>query len=207
MTRFHDMLAVSPHIIVRQRKELAEVFGFETRNKYEVATPDGQVIGFAAEQQKGVLGFVMRQILGHWRSFDIHMFDAGRQPVGHANHPFRWIFQRLDIFDDKGKKLGGLQQRFALLHKKFDVEGRDGRLKMTVYSSFWRIWTFPFMAHGKEVARVEKKWSCLLKETFLDADNFHISYTDPKLSRDDRLLLMAAAFFIDLQYFERKSGR
>lgn len=206
MSNFYNVISAVPHLIVKQRKELAELFGFEARNKYEFLTEDGQTVAFAAEQQRGALGLILRQVLGHWRSFNIHIFDQRRQEVGRAIHPFRWFFQRLEVINPHGKKVGALQQRFALLHKKFDLESGDGRVKMTVYSPFWRIWTFPVMAEGREVARVEKKWSGLLKETFLDADNFRVSFLDPRLSQDDRLLLMATALFIDLQYFERKAG-
>lgn len=40
-------------IRIKQIKEFAELFGFETRNKYSIQSIDGQPIGFAAEQGKG----------------------------------------------------------------------------------------------------------------------------------------------------------
>ena len=65
-------------LIVRQRAELAELLGFETRNKYSIEGEQGQALAFAAEQQKGTLGFLLRQFLGHWRSFEIQFFDPLR---------------------------------------------------------------------------------------------------------------------------------
>ncbi len=62
-------------LIIRQRRELFELIGFETRNKYEICDADKNVIGFCAEQNKGILGFLFRQFLGHWRSFEIHFYD------------------------------------------------------------------------------------------------------------------------------------
>src|SRR5262245_11336298 len=68
MASFDVELDAAPGLVVQQRKELVELFGYETRNKYEIRTQSGQQLGFAAEQQKGVLGFLVRQLVGHWRS-------------------------------------------------------------------------------------------------------------------------------------------
>ena len=57
-------LAARNRIFIKQIHELGEWLGFETRNKYGVFDADGAPIGFAAEQQKGILGFFMRQYLG-----------------------------------------------------------------------------------------------------------------------------------------------
>ena len=77
---------------------------------------------------------------------------------------------------------------------------------MEVRSPIWRIWTFPFLVGDQEVARVEKKWSGVLREAFTDQD-FFVLKMGLGASADIRPLLLAAAIFIDLQYFERKAGR
>lgn len=193
---------------IRQRKELAELFGWETRNKYEIVSDDGRPLAFAAEQQKGFLGLLFRQLFGHWRRFDIHFFGADRQPFMVARHPFRWIFQRLEVFDATGKFLGALQQRFGYgVFKRFDLENARGETVLEVSSPFWRIWTFEFESvSGAVRAIIRKKWSGMLTEVFTDADNFRIEFTDPSLAPEERQLLLAAGLFIDLQYFERKAN-
>ena len=193
-------------LIVRQRRELAELFGFETRNKYEIATESGGALAFAAEQQKGIAGFLFRQFLGHWRTFQIKFFSPDRQAFLTAHHPFRWFFQRLEVLDSGGRLLGAIQRRFSILTKRFDVEDANGRVIMQVASPFWRMWTFPFMARGAEVACVQKKWSGLLAEAFTDKDNFAVEFLDADLGESERALVLAAALYIDLQYFERKAG-
>lgn len=193
-------------IIIRQRRELAELFGFETRNKYEICDEQNNVIGFCAEQNKGLLGFLSRQIFGHWRSFEIHFFDQNRNEFLKTNHPFRFFFQEFTVMDANNQILGRVHQRFGLLTKKFDVRDLNDTLIFSMRSGFFRFWTFPFVGiHGQERAVVQKKWSGFFKELFLDADNFLIDYKDSSLTEKERQLILASSVFTDLQYFEKKA--
>ena len=192
-------------LIVRQRKELAEVFGFETRNKYEIYSNEKILLGFCAEQQRGFFGFLLRQFLGHWRSFELQFFDTQRVKVMSARHPFRWFFQELVVYDKNGELLGSLRQRFAWLRKKFDIVDEGGQVVFRMRSGFFQFWTFPFFRGDTECALVSKKWSGLLKEAFLDADNFSVEFTG-ELSEKEKKLVLAASVFVDLQYFENKAG-
>jgi uncharacterized protein YxjI len=191
-------------LVVVQRRELVELLGFETRNQYEVRDRDGAVLGYAVERAKGVLGALLRFVLGHWRRFDIDILDAERRPLFRAHHPFRFFFQRLELFDAADKPLGALQQRFALLSKRFDLLDAQGNLALEMRSGLFRIWTFPLFRAGTEVARIEKKWGGVLREAFTDADTFATTFT-PAVRSGERALILAAAIFVDLQYFEKKA--
>jgi uncharacterized protein YxjI len=198
-----------PHqeIFLKQRFELGEIFGFETRNKYEILDLQKNVIGFAAEQQKGIIGLLMRQFFGHWRSFQIYVFNKNKEVVLKAHHPFRWFFQCIEVHSSAGVKFGSIQQRFSVFSKKFDVLNERGMTIMQVSSPFWRIWTFPFTTNGRRQACVSKKWTGLFTEIFTDKDSFHIDFTNPELKEVERYLVLAAGLFIDLQYFEKKASR
>lgn len=199
-------LAHLNEIHVVQRRELAEVvLGAETRNKYELLTPSGEQVGFAAEQGKGFLAVLARLFMGHWRSFEIVVFDHLRQPLLRAVHPFRFFFQRLEVFDATGRPLGALQQRWAFFTKRFDVLDAQGNTLCEMRSGLFKVWTFPFFRGELEVGRIEKKWAGLLSEAFTDADRFRV-VLGPALSPMERSLLLASALFIDLQYFEKKQG-
>lgn len=202
---FHEAVVSAKALVIEQRHELAELVGLETRNKYEILGEDGAAVGFCAEQQKGLFGFLARMFLGHWRAFDLFFFDLDRRQVLTAHHPFRFLFQRLEVSAADGRRIGSLQARFALLSKRFDVEDASGRVAMTVSSPLWRMWTFPFQKNGRPAATVAKKWSGLLAEAFTDKDRFRVEFEDPSLSADERLLVLAAALFVDLQYFEKKA--
>lgn len=201
-------LADTNALLVHQRKELGEiVLGFESRNKYEIKSEDGTSVAFAAEQGKGIAGVLLRQVLGHWRTFDIHIFDPMRNLAMIAHHPFRLLFQRLEVHHANGQLLGAIQQRFGILYKKFDIEDASGHVLMTMKSPLWRIWTFPLSKMERQVAVIQKKWSGFLKEAFTDADNFRIGFDSPGITVTERALTMAAALFIDLIYFEKKGNR
>lgn len=194
-------------LVIRQVKELAELIGFETRNKYSIQTSDGTQIAFAAEQQKGLFGFLGRQFLGHWRPFDIAVFDQNRRELFRAAHPFRIIFDKLQVRFTDGAPIGSLQQRFAIFTKRFDCIDRTNQVAMKMSSPLFRIWTFPFYRRGEEVASISKKWGGVLKEVFTDTDTFQIEYKSADLSFEDRLLILAAGLFVDIIYFEYKARR
>jgi uncharacterized protein YxjI len=202
-----SMLAVvqrASEVHVLQKKELAELFGLETRNKYSIEA-EGAPFAFAAEQGKGGVAFLARLFLGHWRPFEIHFFDATRSLALRASHPFRFFFQRLDVSDAAGRAVGAIEQRFSLFSKRFEVLDPSGRALLTVNSPLWRPWTFALTRYDQEVARIEKRWSGALREAFTDADRFRVLFLAPDLSLDERTLILAAAIFIDLMYFEKKA--
>ncbi len=198
-------LRTHTQIMVRQRHELAEWFGFETRNKYEFSTTNGTPIVFAAEQGKGILGFIFRQYLGHWRSYNIVFFDPNRQEVMRAVHPFRWYFREFNVFTQNNRYIGKVVKIFSIFTKKFEVRDELNNLIFEVSSPIWKLWTFPFLSAGRQRAQIQKKWTGLLAEAFTDKDNFLIQFEDSSLTENQRKLILAAALYIDLTYFENKA--
>lgn len=198
-------LGAQTELTVVQRPEAAEIFGFETRNKYEVRGADGRVLAYVAEQGKSTAEALARMFLGHWRTFELQVFDTARRPVMRARHPFRWFFQRLELETPDGGPLGVIQQRWGLFRRRFDLLDARGRLGLTIDASLFAPWTFPILRAGASVACIEKRWGGLLKEGFTDADTFRVTFT-PGVSAAERGVLLAAAVFVDLQYFEKRAG-
>jgi uncharacterized protein YxjI len=194
----------STELYVRQKRELAELFGFETRNKYAISTPDRREVLYAAEQRSGLLGMLAMYLLGHWRTFDIAFFSTERHEVFRAHHPFRFFFQRLEV-SAGGRFIGAIQQRWAFFTKRFDVLDANGNVLFEMKSGLFKLWTFPFFRGGQQIGVIEKKWSGILTELLTDKDNFRVAFQDAGLSTDQRMLMLAAAVFVDLQYFERKA--
>lgn len=190
-------------LMVAQKKELAELMGYESRNKYEIKS-GSSLVAYAAEQGKGFGAALMRQMAGHFRTFEIHIFDSARKLQLKAVHPFRFFFQRLEVSDAAGNPIGAVQQKFAIFHKRFEVTLASGET-LAVKSPLWKPWTFEFKKDGRTEALVQKKFSGALKEMFTDADNFQVAFPDASLSESMRAMILASAIFIDLQYFEKKA--
>lgn len=204
-TALATRLESTPQLVVRQYREPWEwIAGFETRNRYLVGDARGGAIAWAAEHGEGVGAFVLRQLLGHWRRFEIRFFDEAHRPALRAVHPFRWFFQRLEVHGSDGRPLGAIQQRFSILKKSFDVEDARGNVLLRVRSGLFRPWRFDFERNGRAVARVQKRWTGMLVEAFTDTDSFGVSF-EPALGAQERLLVLAAAVFVDLRFFERKA--
>jgi hypothetical protein len=201
---FHETLRQAPVVMLKQKFEIAELIGFESRNKYVLQTEQGAMFGYAAEDQRDLVGFVLRQVLGHWRHFNIRIFDQERRLVLRAVHPFRFFFSRLEVYDAQDRLLGALQSRWSFFRKRFDFEDARGQVFAQTSSPFWRPWTFVMSGSHGEMGRIEKKWGGLLKEAITDGDKFRVSFS-PSLSLEHRQLLVAAGLFVDLKYFEHKS--
>ena len=60
---------------------------------------------------------------------------------------------------------------------------------------------------GEEVARVTKQWGGIMREAFTDADTFRVQFHKESLDQQFRMLTLAAAFAIDLDFFESKGRR
>jgi len=192
-------------LLVNQKFEWAETLGFETRNKYQILTEVGLPFAYAAEQGKGVFGFLFRQMLGHWRRYEIRFFTPLRELFLVANHPFRWFFHRLEVRTAEGQYLGAIQKRFSVLSRRFDIENEMGAVILEMRAPFWKPWTFPFFHLDREQAVIRKRWSGLLSEAFTDRDNFRIEFNAPELRNAERALILVAAVFFDILFFEKKN--
>lgn len=62
-------------------------------------------------------------------------------------------------------------------------------------------WTFLIRAGGREIGRITKKWTGLVKESLSDTDNFALSFP-AELQLDHKGVLLGAVFLIDFVHFE-----
>lgn len=206
MGQLQETITQVQRLHVRQVLEAFELIGFETRNKYQILDDQERPIAYAAEEKTGLGGNLLRHFLGHWRSFRVILFDHGRDAQYILNFPFRWFFKTLYISDYNGRRIGHLEQRFAIFRKKFDLFDSNGQLVARINSSFFRFWTFEFYRENKKLATIQKKWSGALGEFFTDKDNFLVSFADPNLSVDTKVLMLSTCVMVDIVYFENNKG-
>jgi uncharacterized protein YxjI len=191
--------------LIRQRKEMLEVFtSLETKNRYEISTPDGRTTLFAAEQGSGAGAWLSRNFFNTARPFHIAIRDGQGRPILDVHRPWRWLFARIDVVSPDGKPIGAIQQRFAFFSRRFSVLDASGTEIAALHGPLLRPWTFRILVQDREVGLITKKFSGLLREAFTDADTFGVEFgpgMDPRL----RTLSLAATFLIDFLYFEHKS--
>jgi uncharacterized protein YxjI len=201
-----EALLLVSRLFVRQKFEPWELLGVESRNHYEIREENGSPFAIAAELRKGAWDFFSRQLLGHNRSYEIHFSTPSKDVFLIAHHPFCWWFHRLEIRTPQGRFLGTIRWRFSFFSKFLEIENEMGAAILQARAPLWKPWTFTFSHLDREVASVKKRWSGLLSEVFSDRDNFQIEFLAPDLPASDRSLILAAAVFIDMLYFEKKQS-
>lgn len=202
---FEERILPSQRLHVQQVWEGLEiVLGFETRNKYQILDEHNVPLAYAAEQSTGIAGAILRQILGHWRSFKIIIFNQKKERMYDLEFPFRWFLKTLILKNANGEKIGHLEQRFAFFRKKFDVYDRNQRMIARINSSFFKFWTFEFRRGPVKLGTIQKKWSGALGELFTDKDNFVVSFANRDLAVETKVLMLATCLMVDVVYFEQK---
>ncbi len=198
-------LANYQELVVRQTKEMLEIFtGFETANRYRILTPEGEEAMFCYEES----GMLSRQFMGSHRPLNLHVVDKEGQPILNANRSFFWFFSHLNVQDGSGTPLGSLHRKFAMLSRRFALLDSGGQQIAGLNGRVFRPYTFTLNnASGQEMGRIVKQWGGILREGFTDADTFSIQFSDVERSQEIRLLLIASAFAIDLDFFENKGSR
>ncbi|MDE2686272.1 MAG: phospholipid scramblase-related protein [Chloroflexota bacterium] len=188
-------------LVIRQQIEQMEIFTpFETANRYGVYTAGGTQLMHAYEESGGI----SRQFAGSRRALSIHVVEGDGAPVLHASRDFFWFRSHLRV-DAGGRRIGALNRVFGF-GRKLALVDSEGHEITRIASGFTHPNTFIAEDEdGHEIARVTKEWSGFGREMFTDADTFVVQFTDGSAGNDFRLLMLASAFAIDLDFFENQS--
>lgn len=188
-------------LVVRQARELAEVLlGFETRNRYAICEPDGDVVGYAVEEGSSLGAMVVRNLLGAARPATYHIYDPQQREIGRGQKPFRLWFHRIDVYEGT-TLLGSVERKIGIFRRVFEVQDPQGRAIATIKGQFMSRRAFDVEEGGATVGSIAKKWGGLSRELFTDADTFGVELG--KASPTLRPLLLLATFLIDLTCFEK----
>jgi len=208
-TPLASALASSPRLLLRQGRELVELFtSLESPNRYAIHAEDGALTGLAEERRGEVGAFFARWFLQSRRPFTMDVSDATARsgPSLVLRRPWTWWLSRIEVEDGEGRPVGTVRQRFTLLRRRLDLEAPGGRVLARVVGPLLRPWTFLVEAGpdgaGREVGRIEKRWSGLLREGFTDEDTFLV--TLPPGDAPLRRLVLAAAILVDFNWFEQR---
>ena len=192
-------LAQDGQLIVKQRVEgLEAITGIETKNRYEVMTPDGQTVLFAYEESGGW----GRVLLQRNRALTLHVAGLDGREVLAGSRAFFWFFPTMYVRGPNGSPIGTIRRKFGILKRRILLENPQGETVAEVNGSVFRRYTFMVNRGGQEVGRITKKWSGVGREMFTDADTFQVQLPT---EHDEQLqqLVLATAFAVDLDFFEK----
>jgi hypothetical protein len=94
-----SILNNSSIVIQRQLEMMNVLMGFEQANRYVIMDPQGNHIGYLAEQDHGIGSTMKRQAFKTHRSFTTHVFDKNEREVLRIHRPFAWINSRIRVYD------------------------------------------------------------------------------------------------------------
>lgn len=196
------VLANTPSLVVKQKKEMLEVFtNFETKNQYVVLTPEGAEAFYVAEVGSGAGEFLSRAFLKNSRPFTMNVMSPQGAVDLILRRPWTWFFSELNVTDGHGQPIGAIQQRFKFFGRLFEVLDANGQKVCEIQGPFFKPWTFNVSVQAQQVGQISKKWGGLMKEAFTDADTFGVQF-GPSMPHNHRALILAATFLIDFLYFE-----
>jgi len=198
-------LAQATALMIRQKKEWGEILtGIETKNKYEVVGLQNSTVLDVEEVGGSAMEVITRVFLKSLRPFTMNLFSAQGTALYQLRRPFRFYFHELEVCSGNGAPLGTIKRQFSVLRRIYSVQDRNGRELFTLFGPLLHPWTFLIKEGERELGKITKKWSGLLKESYTDADNFGIVFPEGiDLSR--KAILLGAVFLIDFVHFENNN--
>ncbi|KAL9119273.1 MAG: hypothetical protein Q9187_004172 [Circinaria calcarea] len=93
------ILANSAIVVQRELEMMNIMIGFEQANRYIIMDPQGNHLGYMAEQELGTGNILARQMFKTHRSFTTHVFDKRGKEVLRFHRPFAYISSRIRVYD------------------------------------------------------------------------------------------------------------
>ena len=187
-------------LVIKQKVEALEIFTrFETKNRYAIYHEQGKELYYAFEESE-MLG---RNVLNRHRPLKLIIIDNNKNEQLIIERKFYFMFADYTIYDKNNRKIGEIKQRFKWFKRLFDTYNESENIVLECRSKFSQFWTFNIFRGPNKAGSIKKKWSGFGKEMFTDADTFHVDMGT--LTDKEKVLALATAFAVDLQFFERKN--
>ena len=171
-------------LMIRQRVEKLEaVTGLETANRYTVMTAQGDELLHAQEES----GTFSRMLLKRHRPLTLRVTDSDKNEV-----PGRQPSLLLVPLPSPRKRpsqaetSATLRRRISFPARKLTIEGQGGLQIAEIRGPMLKPKTFTVYKQEREVARITKQWSGMMKEAFTDADTFKLELSDSGMDRGVR---------------------
>ncbi|KAG1748982.1 Scramblase-domain-containing protein [Suillus paluster] len=123
----HLLLNNNTLVITRQLEMLNIFMGFEQSNRYTITNEAGELLGYIAEEPRGILSIFSRQIFRTHRPFRALVMDLHGSPILWIRRPFAWINSRMFV------------QRLKDLHE-YTPEGEPVLDTFAEVQQEWHLW-------------------------------------------------------------------
>ncbi|KAG8906854.1 hypothetical protein FRB99_005914 [Tulasnella sp. 403] len=193
-----ERLLANDALVVTRQIEMMNIFmGFEVANRYAINDVNGNVVGYIAEEERGLFGTMARQLFRTHRAFRSVIMDVNGTPVLWIHRPFSWINSRLyvqrKVVDESPApgaeelsliKFGEARQQWHPWRRKYHLFlGRDGSQfhQFAEIDSGLFAWDF-FLQNEMDVnlGSIRKGWTGVGRELFTDTSQYTIRFTpDP----------------------------
>ncbi|KAA8496888.1 Phospholipid scramblase family protein [Porphyridium purpureum] len=170
----HQMVLQQDALVVTREYEWGNILlGFEQANRYTLrAPPDGQVVGYIAEETS--LGkSLVRNMLRTHRAFKATVLDVHAEPVLVIRRPFFWISTSLFVETPTGELIGEVHMKWHLYRRRYELFV-DKKQFASIDEGFL-AWDFNMLDEtGGRIASINKDFTGFARELFTDARQYVI---------------------------------
>jgi len=206
-------------LVIKQRIRLCDIVslctGCEVEKKYTIHGDSNEILYWGREKSN----FCMRLCCGSMRQLSIHVSDQTENSVLELRRPlncmgcccrvaYPFCTQQLSVAIG-GETLGFIRERATWCYPVYHLFDSVGSHTMKIRGPFCHFGCFSDVVYhvtnceGQELATVTKRWLGFCTEAVTDIDNFVVEYSDiADVSVQDKAMILAATFLIDLMYYE-----
>jgi hypothetical protein len=117
-----SILANSALMVGRQLEMLNVLLGYEQANKYSIKNPQGQDVGFIAEEEQSLTGSILRQLLRRRRAFYADVLDSNGKLAFKISRPITWFLNsEIKITTADENVIGLVKSDWHLWRRRFDL--------------------------------------------------------------------------------------
>jgi len=114
-------------LVITRQVEMVNIFiGLEKHNRYIISNESGEPIGYIAEEQRGLLSVISREIFSTRRPFRAVLLDTSGSPILWFYRPFSWINSRMFVqhvkdlnFNEHTAEGGPIPDTFAEVQQRW----------------------------------------------------------------------------------------
>ncbi|KDE07362.1 hypothetical protein MVLG_02404 [Microbotryum lychnidis-dioicae p1A1 Lamole] len=188
--KVRQLFAVPAIVVSRQLEMMSIMVGYEQANRYQLQSPEGEVLGYLLEEDLGIGKAITRQMLKTHRPFKATVLDTEGNVILVVSRPFTWINSKITVSlpDDSdrdasgstSKVIGEAQQEWHLYRRRYnmfvnrDEEGMDqfGRIDAGLLA-----WDFTVLnEESRPIGSINRNFQGFAKEIFADAGQYVLRF-------------------------------